>query len=79
MKTKLLKKLRKLAKKAITIECEVFRNDIKYTIYKNKSYYCYCNSKGDAIDNLIKARRGYILQQIDNIREDILNKELSKI
>ena len=30
MKVKLLKKLRKLAKEAITIQCEVYRNDIKY-------------------------------------------------
>lgn len=79
MKTKLLKKLRKLAKECITIKCEIIRNDIEYTVNKDSWPYREFNSKGEAINYLNKIRREYILQQLDNIREDMLNKELSKI
>lgn len=79
MKTKLLRKLRKLAKESITIDCKITRNDIKYTVREDSWSYREFNSKGEAIDYLNKIRREYILQQLDNIREDMLNKELSKI
>lgn len=79
MKTKLLRKLRKLAKEFITIKCEIIRNNIKYIVSEDGWSYYEFNSKDKAIDNLNKIRREYILQQLDNIRQDMLNKELSKI
>jgi hypothetical protein len=79
MKTKLLKKLRKLAKEAITINCEVFRNDTKYLIYKNGYCLVKLNSICEAINFVNKKRREHILFLIDNMREEKLNKELSKI
>lgn len=79
MKIKLLKKLRKLANKDITIKCKITRNDTKYTVCKDSWSYREFNSKGEAIDYLNKIRREYILQKLDSIEEDIENKKLSKI
>lgn len=79
MKTKLLRKLRKLAKEAITIQCEIDKDIVRYRIFKYDNYHSTYNSKSEAISCLIRKRRDYICNELDRIKENMLNKELSKI
>ena len=79
MKVKLLKKLRKLAKETIVIQGELFRNDVRYKVFKNGTLSCQFNSKAQAIRFLNGERREYIRMLLDNMKEEKLNEELSKI
>lgn len=89
MKTKLLRKLRRLAKKAVVMRATVNSySEISYKIYRTTAesefvsykYPTFRNEeKSKAIDCLKNARRRYILEKLSKIREDVLNKELRKI
>ena len=88
MKTKLLRKLRRMAKKAVVMRASVnVYSEISLKTYRkaesNDVYYKYptfrYTEKAKAIEHLKFTRRCYILEHIAELREDALNKELSKL
>lgn len=86
MKTKLLRKLRRLAKKAVVMKATVNAySEISFKTYRTtaESDYKYptfrYEEKSEAIEHLKRVRRWYILEQLSKIRAEVLNKELSKL